>query len=198
MKSVRKVILGILLTIIGVAILVTFWVQEIQYSLPTPVPAYHKIIPMGTEVNLNNHFVKGTLKLLHFYNPSCPCSKFNSDHIRYLSSKYGKEVSFFVVTENETEKAAKEFDFAVIHDKDGMLADACGVYATPQAVLLDEKNKIYYRGNYNKERYCTNKNSNFAEIAIINLLQGSKNKNESELATRSYGCQLSSDIKKND
>jgi hypothetical protein len=195
MKSARKIILSVLLTFIGSAILFTFWVQEIQYSLPTPIPAQHKIIPIGSIVNSDNYFSKGTLKLLHFYNPSCPCSKFNSDHINYLFSKYGKEISFFVVTEKEMEKATKDFDFAVIHDENGKLADICGVYATPQAVLLDEKNQIYYRGNYNKERYCTDKNSNFAEIAIIHLLQGYKSKKDSTLVTRTYGCQLSSDIK---
>jgi hypothetical protein len=196
MKNARKIILSILLAFIGAGILLTFWLHEVKYNLPTPVPVHHKAIPIGTEVRWSTNIGKGKLKLLHFYNSSCPCSKFNSEHVKYLSSKYGKEILFFVVTENEMEKAKEEFDFTVIYDKDGTLADACGVYATPQAVLLDEKNKIYYRGNYNKERYCTNKNSNFAEIAIINLLEGSRNKKESALAILPYGCQLSSDINK--
>ena len=38
---------------------------------------------------------------------------------------------------------------------DSSLAKACGVYSTPQAVLIDNNQNLYYRGNYNRSRYCT-------------------------------------------
>jgi hypothetical protein len=73
---------------------------------------------------------------------------------------------------------------------DPSVATACGVYSTPQAVLIGIDHKLYYRGNYNKSRYCLDKNSNYAQMAIDSLLNKCTNPVFSELATKSYGCQL--------
>jgi hypothetical protein len=79
-------------------------------------------------------------------------------------------------------------------DRDGTLSDRCGIYSTPQSALLDKDSKLYFKGNYNAARYCTRKETSFAEIAMDHLL-----KNEplplwvtTEL-TLPYGCTLPSD-----
>src|SRR5262249_46492721 len=41
-----------------------------------------------------------------------------------------------------------------------------GVYSTPQAVLLDAKSHIVFRGNYNVSRYCTDPRTEFVRIAL--------------------------------
>ena len=73
---------------------------------------------------------------------------------------------------------------------DQSIAAACGVYSTPQAVLLDTDHKLYYRGNYNKSRYCTDKKSNYAQMAIDSLLMKQHNPIFSQTALKSYGCSL--------
>ena len=78
----------------------------------------------------------------------------------------------------------------VIHDNADSLALACGVYSTPQAVIIDSDQKLFYRGNYNKSRYCTLKESNYAEIALKALVAGQEPPPSNQLATKSYGCEL--------
>jgi len=43
----------------------------------------------------------------------------------------------------------------VLVDADGSLAKMVGVYSSPQAVIVDTRGALYYRGNDNLARYCT-------------------------------------------
>jgi hypothetical protein len=70
------------------------------------------------------------------------------------------------------------------------LAATCGVYSTPQAVLIDAEGKLFYRGNYNKHRYCTVEATNFARMALDSLLSGSTMNHPEQAALVSYGCAL--------
>lgn len=78
----------------------------------------------------------------------------------------------------------------VIHDKEKEVAKACGVYATPQAVIIDQNNMLYYKGNFNKSRYCTDPETNFAAIALEALLKQKPAPVMGQLATTAYGCEL--------
>ncbi len=40
--------------------------------------------------------------LLHFFNPGCPCSRFNLDHIRELTRTYGERVNIVAVLEEDS------------------------------------------------------------------------------------------------
>jgi hypothetical protein len=82
-------------------------------------------------------------------------------------------------------------DIIILIDKEEKLAKACGVYSTPQAAILQTDNKLFFRGNYNKSRYCTNKNSNFVQMALDSLIAKKNPPHFSELATDAYGCVLS-------
>ncbi|WP_431212739.1 hypothetical protein ACQ86N_44925 [Puia sp. P3] len=73
---------------------------------------------------------------------------------------------------------------------DSAIARECGVYSTPQAAIIDAGHKLYYRGNYNKSRYCTNKKSDFARLALEDLLSNHPDLSFSPYAVKAYGCQL--------
>jgi hypothetical protein len=88
------------------------------------------------------------------------------------------------------EQIQEKFDLRIPVLFDKALADSCGVYSTPQAAILDTNHTLYFRGNYNKSRYCTDKASNYAETALDSLVSGSKLPLFDTLATRAYGCQL--------
>jgi hypothetical protein len=75
-------------------------------------------------------------------------------------------------------------------DASGKTAEKCGVYSTPQAVILTPEHELYYRGNYNRARYCTDKNSNFTQMALDSLLAGNPPPVFNISATRAYGCEL--------
>ena len=83
-----------------------------------------------------------------------------------------------------------KFDLTVPVLFDASIATSCGVYSTPQAVLLDTGHKLYYRGNYNISRYCTDEKTSYAKIAIVGLLHDHKKIIFNQLALRAYGCRL--------
>ena len=175
-----------------------FWYNEWKYSLPTPIPEkYHAIKPME-HVELAGRFTpekEGQPVFLHFFNPDCPCSRFNVPHFKSLVSEYGNKVNFAIVvlTKDKSytaEKIQKKFGLTVPVLFDSSLAASCGVYSTPQAVLLGSDQALYYRGNYNRSRYCTDKTSNYAQMAIDSLLANKKNPVFNPFALKAYGCSL--------
>lgn len=173
-----------------------FWYNDIIYQLPTPIPEDYKPIETGSLIVFNDALNDTDSKpvFLHFFNPDCPCSRFNMKHFKSLVKEYGNRVDFKVVV-----LSPKPFTPESIQDKFGLqipilfdesIAKACGVYSTPQAVLLDQNQHLYYRGNYNTTRYCTDEKTSFARIALNGLLEKQTNLVFSDAALKSYGCTL--------
>jgi len=194
-KSRRWLVMG-LLTITFSAIALLFWYNELVYSLPTPVPVNYKEVKPGVKIDLEQYIETEQDKpvFLHFFNPSCPCSKFNIPHFKSLVKKYGTQALFVIAVMSKDKYSAKEirdrFDLTVPVVFDKTLADACGVYSTPQAVILNKDRTLYFRGNYNKSRYCTDKKSNYAEIAMDALVHQSPQPVFDQAALKAYGCRL--------
>jgi thiol-disulfide isomerase/thioredoxin len=177
-------------------IIALFWYNEWIYSLPTPVPVNYHAVNQGQHIDLPFKLKTDTNKpvLLHFFNPACPCSRFNMPHFKSLVSQYGSSVSFAIVVMSNkkyTEKDIQQkFDLDIPVLSDTSLAASCGVYSTPQAVIIDANRRLFYRGNYNTSRYCTDKKSEFARIALDELLHGDLNVTFDSLAVKAYGCEL--------
>lgn len=171
-----------------------FWSQEIKYQLPTPKPTGFKSVPTLSHISLGDNVIQQSAKpvLLHFFNPECPCSKFNSKHVNELIKKFRNQVKFVIVIPNIAGKelVSKYFSdtLQLVVDADKKLATQCGVYATPNAVILTATNQLWYNGNYNKSRYCTTPNSNYAENALIALL--THQNNYKHAASTTYGCSI--------
>jgi hypothetical protein len=177
---------------------VLFWYEDVQYARPTPRPASLVHLPVGARLVLGTPRTVpgGKPLLLHFFNPSCPCSRFNRRHLRELYTRYGQAVDMVVVlqAEDTTEAIRKYRDWELpmpyVTDPAGQLAERCGVYATPQAVLLSPDAQLYYRGNYNTSRYCLNRKTQFARQAVEALLAGQPAPAFPNVAETAYGCPL--------
>lgn len=192
----RKGIVYIFLLSFMTGIVLLFWYNEYVYSLPTPVPKNYNAVLPGQLIDLSAILKSNNNKpvLLHFFNPDCPCSRFNMPYFRSLAKKYGQEVNFAIVIMSGKKISAKEikdkFDLNMPVLSDTSIATLCGVYSTPQAVIIDSMKKLFYRGNYNKTRYCTDKKTNYAEIALNGLLGRNSNNEFSLLDLKIYGCEL--------
>jgi hypothetical protein len=190
----RAVVIACLSLLFG-GIITLFWYNEWVYSLPTAVPEKYRPVDTGSVIDLSGKFRTGNRPLfLHFFNPDCPCSRFNMAHFKSLVKQYGNDVNFGIVV-----LTARNYTASQIQDKFGLripvsfdssIAAACGVYSTPQAVIITATHKLYYRGNYNKSRYCTNKSSNFAQIALDGLLHRDSAIVFDRYALTAYGCRL--------
>ncbi len=168
----RKVFVFSWLAILVAGIAVLFWYNKYKYSLPTPVPVNYRAVAFGQTIAPDNklNFLNNKPVFLHFFNPYCPCSGFNITHFKSLVKQYGNRVNFAVVLLTDKYYTPKEvqqkFDPAVHTVADPAIAIKCGVYSTPQLVIINTNQKLYYRGNYNQSRYCTNTKTEYAKIAI--------------------------------
>jgi thioredoxin-related protein len=183
---------------------VLYWKEEVAYTLPTPVPQHYQEVPVQTTVVMHDILSETSFDkplFLHFFSAECACSRFNIDHFQSLVKKYRDSVEIYVVLQakkEEAQEAIRNFqhryalEVPVIVDEDEKLAKKCGVYSTPQAVMLDTQGRIYYRGNYNQLRFCTVRKSNYAQFALDSLLANAAPPDFGEAATRSYGCALPS------
>jgi peroxiredoxin len=178
-----------------------FWEHEIKYASPTPVPDNFKDVNVGSRIDLSSvNVLPGKSTVLHFFNPDCPCSKFNMKDFESLSRKYSEYVNFYIVLQSDEDNAEHEFkerydlDLPILVDREGVISDMCGIYSTPQAVILNERSVIYFKGNYNKSRFCTRKETRYVEIALDSLIQNRPLPMfvQNEL-TLPYGCVLPSD-----
>lgn len=170
-----------------------FWKNELKYQLPTPKPANYIQVSTGHAVTLPQSFSSDASYFLHFYNPDCPCSRFNARHLKSLIRSYKDSVQIVVVlaVQEDLTKAKKEFgeDLTYFVDSDNSLTKACGVYSTPQAAIIDQQGRLFYRGNYNASRYCTTRATNFAELSLIALLNNQPPPSFGLVSSQSYGCE---------
>jgi len=181
------------------AVAALFWYNDWVYRLPTPIPKDYRQVKQGTTIALASPLRAYHTKplFLHFFNPECPCSRFNMTHFKSLVKQYGNQVKFVIVV-----VSSKKFTVAAVKDKYDLdlpvlfdqaeLAKSCGVYSTPQAVLLDNQHRLVYRGNYNSSRYCTDEKTSYAKIALAGFLreQAHFSPVTNPLALRAYGCSL--------
>lgn len=166
-----------------------FWQQELRYALPTPIPASYVPVLFKQQIQLPKSQTGPVF--LHFFNPECPCSRFNVKHINQLINDYKDQIDFKVVIPSFTSiKDAENFfddGVEIIQDNEGW-SEACGTYSTPQAVIIDQQSTLYFRGNYNRTRYCTDPRTNYAELALQSFVNNRPLPMMDELATRAYGC----------
>jgi len=103
-------------------------------------------------------------------------------------------VSFAVIVTGgktiQPDKVRARFGITVPILTDTALARLCGVYSTPQAVLITAGHELYYRGNYNRSRYCSDEKSNYAQIALNSLVNRMPYPHLDNLALTAYGCEL--------
>ncbi|MBT1690364.1 TlpA family protein disulfide reductase [Dawidia soli] len=195
----RKVLVGLLLLAVSGSVALLFWSQELKYVMPTPVPAHFVSPAVNRPVDLTllDGYQPGKPVYIHFFNPDCPCSRFNLKHFHALANQFGNRVQVFAVIPAYADPGrAREMigtdndSVVILQDHADSLASICGVYATPQAVVIDAQRRLYYRGNYNKSRYCTTKDSNYAERALRALVAGQAAPQFGPWATQPYGCEL--------
>jgi hypothetical protein len=193
----KKLILFSWLAVLLATISYVLWHEDWKYSLPTPVPENYNASKPVDGKYLASRVMPGSKDpiFLHFFNPACPCSRFNVPHFKSLVNKYGDQLKFAIVVmsadrEYTADEIREKFDLNLPVFFDRAIADSCGVYSTPQAVLLDTDRNLYYRGNYNRSRFCTDKQTNFAQMAVDSLLSDRKVLITDKAALKSYGCCL--------
>src|SRR5579863_5598130 len=130
----RYGILIIWLALLFGGIMSLFWYNEWLFSLPTPIPKNYKTVALGDKIDITLKLTNGRPLFLHFFNPDCPCSKFNISHFKALVIHYGNEADFAIVAMTNkiyTEKGIQDkFGLPIPVFFDTAIAISCGVYST--------------------------------------------------------------------
>src|SRR6478735_8385680 len=121
-----------------------FGEQELKYARRTPIPQNFHEVKIGERVDLDSYLnVSKKNVVLHFYNPDCSCSRFNMKDFEQFVRTNESQAQFFVIIQSTDGRAIEKFkkkyelNVPVILDKDGKISDRCGIYSTPQAVILN-------------------------------------------------------------
>lgn len=72
----------------------------------------------------------------------------------------------------------------------GPLAEATGIYSTPQVAVIDGDRRLFYQGNCNLTRFCRDRETEFARLALDRLRIGAPAPQFIAAATVAYGCPL--------
>jgi hypothetical protein len=178
------------------------WRQNWRYSLPVPRPAGLEqpefgAVPVTPAALVDTRHSASKPLFVRFFNPACPCSRFNLSHLRVLLKTHGGRVEFIAVLEGETSADALQQELAslgvsipAIADSWGAIVGALGVYATPEAAVLEAGGRLFYRGNYNRVRYYAIPSSEYARIALEALLAGQPRPLYRDEAAVAWGCPL--------
>ena len=131
--------------------------------------------------------------VLHFWDPDCPCSRFNQVHVRELVKQYAAQgIRFMVVAHSSSQHSRTQLehqaravfgDVSLILDSELTLGDA--VPSTPAAMVVDANRQLAYFGPYSNGAVCLSGNGKFVENILDDLLVG---KNSQQINTLAYGC----------
>jgi len=189
-KHRRRVIAVVLINAAFLSVIgATFYIQDYRYSLPTPRPANFRPVALGNTMALPKSDPRPTL--LCFASPDCGCSRFNQDHLQDLHREFGGQVRIVEVIESSDAGGLSSPDETMLDPK-GDWARKCGVYSTPQAVVLNREGQIVFEGNFNSTRFCSNPSTQFARIALESVLNGQPIPHMPDAATTPYGCAITS------
>jgi thiol-disulfide isomerase/thioredoxin len=142
---------------------------------------------------------RGKAVVYLFLSPECPLCKNYAPVLQAIQNKY-PEVQFYGIVSGKTftrklvGEYAKDYKitFPILMDPDKQVAEYLRATVTPEALLIGENGREYYRGliddwvtGLGTKR--TKASRRYLELAIENLLSGS----DLTYATRPIGCLIS-------
>lgn len=130
--------------------------------------------------------------VLHFWDPDCPCSRFNQSHVRQLAEHYRAAGVRFLVLDRRTaapldpQRLEASFgpDVAAFAGRE-LVAGELAIPASPAAAVFDGTGRLAYFGPYSEGAACLAGNGDFVERTLDKLLAGERPR---EMNTTAFGC----------
>lgn len=136
------------------------------------------------------------ISLVHFWNPDCPCSRFNEIHVKKIMSDYAdKNIQFTIVVsgnDNEIREqrkllAQKIFTHKAVKDIRSDWPMNKGPASSPAVGVIDSDGELVYFGPYSLGARCAPDQGQFVE-KILNRLDREKRLRKKQLNTLAVGC----------
>lgn len=137
----------------------------------------------------------GFIKVVHFWDPDCPCSRFNEVHVKQIMSEYaGKNVQFTIVVsgndaatrKQRLARAQKIFNSKAVTEIRDDWPMQNGPPSSPAVGIISAKGELVYFGPYSLGARCSATKGQFVE-KVLNKLQD-KNSVKKQLNTLAVGC----------
>lgn len=166
----------------GGAMLAAFWWFEARYL--RPFDGDRAEVFSGEHLALPDALSgPGPIRLVHFWDPACPCNAGNQQHLAELIQRFsGKGVSFHSLQKPGTRGKLPDL-LSGLQPLDG-LPGATSLPASPAVGIWDSAGRLVYIGPYSEGAVCNSSNS-FIEPILEAVVAGRQVKVTNSLAV---GC----------
>lgn len=168
-RPTRKTLLASLLILLwAAAMLAAYWWYEARYlrSFSEQTALFY-----GEQLRLPDELAgPGPIRLVHFWDPACPCNVGNQQHLAELIERFGpQDVSFYAVQKPGSTGQLPSTLSAL--QPLAKLAGSTQIPASPAVAIWDRNGQLAYFGPYSEGATCTSSNS-FIEPILDALVQG--------------------------
>lgn len=159
---IKKTLAGLAIVLWAVLLLVALWWYNSNYIRTEFFSGQQLHFPASVSS-------PAPIRLVHFWEPGCPCNLGNQQHLADLMHNYKGKVAFYhMQMPGSSGQLPKSLD--------GMQAislqlDADTLPASPAVAIFDEFDRLAYFGPYSEGAICTSSNS-FVEPILDALLEG--------------------------
>ncbi len=178
----RKTLLAaVLIAVWAVAMVAAFWWFQARYIRPfEPRTALFS----GAELRLPAELAgPGPIRLVHFWDPACPCNVGNQQHLGELVKTYApRGVKFYAVQKAGSSGHLPE-NLKALQPLEALPGSEL-LPASPAVAIWDQQGRLAYFGPYSEGALCTSANS-FIEPVLEALSDGRPVLGEGSLAV---GC----------
>ncbi|MBU0808595.1 MAG: thiol-disulfide isomerase [Gammaproteobacteria bacterium] len=168
LPSRNTLLASLLILLWAAAMLVAYWWYEARYlrSFSDQTALFY-----GEQLRLPDELAgPGPIRLVHFWDPTCPCNIGNQQHLADLTERFGPQgVSFYAVQKPNT-KGQLPSTLSALQPL-AALPGSDQIPASPAVAVWDRNGQLAYFGPYSEGATCTSSNS-FIEPILDALIEG--------------------------
>lgn len=181
-RAARKTLLiSLILVLLAGALLAAYNWFEARYIRPFSERA---ALFSGAELRLPDHLAgPGAIRLVHFWDPACPCNVANQQHLAELIEHFGAQGVAFYAVQKPGSSGQLPATLSALQPL-AELPGAAQVPASPAVAIWDKNGQLAYFGPYSEGLTCNSSNS-FIE-PILDALASDRPVNASN--TLAVGC----------
>lgn len=207
LNNKKNWLVGILVSVWIVSTVFAFWwfqfrnIQAFDIDAVTNQTVFFESGELGARLEnlVNKEQQDNKLKpvsVVHFWNPDCPCNRFNEVHVKKIISDYAdKNVRFTIVVSGNSaeqrklreERARKIFSHQAVKNFRSDWPMDKGPPSSPAVGVINSVGELVYFGPYSLGANCAPDKGKFVE-KVLDHLKNKKQAQKKQLNTLAVGC----------